>query len=151
MNSQGPSQLRGYPDPSASDQLVNATTYFHTQPTQQASLSHEDQNLANSLSNANQLSSSMNGHLGALPPQLNTEHTPNFQVGGQSALPHTPHQSQMSAPITGPHAGVEPNQDLSYNTGSNSRKRSKISRACDECRKTKVIEIHAPVHKLKPY
>jgi hypothetical protein len=34
--------------------------------------------------------------------------------------------------------GVDPNHDLSYGDQSARRKRSKVSRACDECRRKKV-------------
>jgi hypothetical protein len=37
--------------------------------------------------------------------------------------------------------GVDPNHDLSYGDQSARRKRSKVSRACDECRRKKVREL----------
>jgi hypothetical protein len=40
--------------------------------------------------------------------------------------------------------GVDPNHDLSYGDQSARRKRSKVSRACDECRRKKV-GLHVPI------
>ena len=45
------------------------------------------------------------------------------------AVPFTPNQQ----------VGMDPNHDLSYGDDSARRKRSKVSRACDECRRKKVI------------
>ncbi|KAH1322282.1 hypothetical protein KXV81_006855 [Aspergillus fumigatus] len=48
------------------------------------------------------------------------------------------HQQHMLQFTPGQQVGVDPNHDLSYGDQSARRKRSKISRACDECRRKKV-------------
>lgn len=58
---------------------------------------------------------------GMAPPALSqSQHSP--------AIPFTPNQQ----------VGMDPNHDLSYGDDSARRKRSKVSRACDECRRKKV-------------
>ncbi|KAM0094987.1 Glucose-responsive transcription factor [Aspergillus fumigatus] len=47
------------------------------------------------------------------------------------------HQQHMLQFTPGQQVGVDPNHDLSYGDQSARRKRSKISRACDECRRKK--------------
>lgn len=54
--------------------------------------------------------------------------TSNDHQQQQHLLPFTPNQQ----------VGVDPNHDLSYGDQSARRKRSKVSRACDECRRKKV-------------
>lgn len=48
------------------------------------------------------------------------------------------HQEHMLQFTPSQQVGVDPNHDLSYGDQSARRKRSKISRACDECRRKKV-------------
>lgn len=64
--------------------------------------------------------------------------TGGLASAGQSSMPPTPHRSSTDAPLAGQHAGMDPNQDLTYTIGNESRKRMKVSRACDECRRKKV-------------
>lgn len=49
-------------------------------------------------------------------------------------------QAQMHSPQQLAQGGLEPNQDANYGDGS-AKKRSKVSRACDECRRKKVCTI----------
>ncbi|KAF9889402.1 Glucose-responsive transcription factor [Aspergillus nanangensis] len=61
--------------------------------------------------------------------------------GADMGRPQSPdqHQQQHMLQFTpGQQVGVDPNHDLSYGDQSARRKRSKISRACDECRRKKV-------------
>ncbi|KAE8149835.1 hypothetical protein BDV25DRAFT_155592 [Aspergillus avenaceus] len=61
--------------------------------------------------------------------------------GGDMGRPSSPdqHQQQHMLQFTpSQQVGVDPNHDLSYGDQSARRKRSKISRACDECRRKKV-------------
>jgi hypothetical protein len=141
MNSQTSSPLHTYPEPIPSDaQMSGSTEYFTARRSQQPPLSQEDQNLANSLSH------DINGHMNVLSPQLTNGQTQSFRVGSRSSLPQTPQQPQqlqqalIGTPVVGQHSGADPNQDLSYaiGTGTDRRKRSKVSRACDECRRKKV-------------
>jgi hypothetical protein len=50
---------------------------------------------------------------------------------------HQQQQHMLSFPPS-QQVGVDPNHDLSYGDQSARRKRTKISRACDECRRKKV-------------
>ena len=61
--------------------------------------------------------------------------------GADMGRPSSPdqHQQQHMLQFTpSQQVGVDPNHDLSYGDQSARRKRSKISRACDECRRKKV-------------
>jgi hypothetical protein len=55
---------------------------------------------------------------------------------GRSSEDQHQHQHMLQFPPS-QQVGVDPNHDLSYGEQS-ARKRSKISRACDECRRKKV-------------
>ncbi len=133
MNPQPSSPLRAYPDPIPSDApMSSGPEYFTARRPQPLSLSQEDQNLANSLSH------DISGHMNVLSPQLANGQAQSFAMGTQSGLPQTPRQSTVGASIAGQHSGTDPNQDLSYGMGTDRRKRSKVSRACDECRRKKV-------------
>lgn len=135
MYPQASSPLRAYPEPIPSEsQMPGDPSYFTTeQRPQQQSLSQEDQNLANSLSH------DMNGQMSALSPQMSNGQAQNFGITGQGGMPPTPQQPPGAPPMAGQHSGVDPNQELSYGVGSDRRKRSKVSRACDECRRKKVF------------
>ena len=61
-------------------------------------------------------------------PQQHAQHPPQAQ----------PQQQPMMQFPQGQQVGVDPNHDLSYGEQSARRKRSKVSRACDECRRKKV-------------
>jgi hypothetical protein len=133
MNPQASSPLRAYPDPIPSDApMAGGPQYFTARRAQQQSLSQEDQNLANSLSH------DMDGPMTVLSPQMTNGQAQNFAIGGQTGVPQAPHQAPGGTSIAGQHSGTDPNQDLSYGIGSDRRKRSKVSRACDECRRKKV-------------
>jgi hypothetical protein len=58
------------------------------------------------------------------------------------------HQHMLQFPPS-QQVGVDPNHDLSYGEQS-ARKRSKISRACDECRRKKVCRENRPRLLLAP-
>ena len=62
--------------------------------------------------------------------------------GPEMGRPSSPdqHQQQHMLQFTpGQQVGADPNHDLSYGDQSARRKRSKFSRACDECRRKKVL------------
>lgn len=134
MNPQASSPLRtSYPDPIPSDAQMSAgPPYFNARRQQQQSLSQDEQDLAHSLSH------DIDGQMTVLSPQVTNGQGQNFDMGSQSGLPNTPHQPPVESLLAGQHTGVDPNQDLSYSVGSDRRKRSKVSRACDECRRKKV-------------
>lgn len=57
---------------------------------------------------------------------------------GRASSPDQHQQQHMLQFTPGQQVGTDPNHDLSYGDQSARRKRSKISRACDECRRKKV-------------
>lgn len=62
--------------------------------------------------------------------------------GADIGRPSSPDQHQQQHMLSFPpsqQVGVDPNHDLSYGDQSARRKRTKISRACDECRRKKVF------------
>lgn len=61
------------------------------------------------------------------------------ELGRPSSAHHEEHMLQFTP---SQQVGVDPNHDLSYGDQSARRKRSKISRACDECRRKKVRVSH---------
>lgn len=136
MNSQPSSPLRAYPEPAAGGtQIPGAAAYFTNDRTEQPALSQEEQNLANSLSH------DMNGHIGGLSPQIGNEPAQGFGIGAQSHLSRIT-QPALDAAAPGQHSGADPNKNLSYGLDQERRKRSKVSRACDECRRKKVRSEH---------
>jgi hypothetical protein len=141
MNARSSSPLHTYPDPLPGDAQMSGSAEFFTPPrSQQPPLSQEEQNLANSLSN------DIHGHMNVLSSQLTNGQAQSYRASSQGGLPQTPQQPQqlqqalVGTAIVGQHSGADPNQDLSYSTGTGTdrRKRSKVSRACDECRRKKV-------------
>jgi hypothetical protein len=64
--------------------------------------------------------------------------------GADMGRPSSPdqHQQHMLQFTPSQQVGVDPNHDLSYGDQSARRKRSKISRACDECRRKKVCILY---------
>lgn len=61
---------------------------------------------------------------------------------GRASSADQHHQEHMLQFTPSQQVGVDPNHDLSYGDQSARRKRSKISRACDECRRKKVRGRH---------
>lgn len=73
------------------------------------------------------------------PPSSDQHH--QHQQGQQQIIQFTPNQQ----------VGVDPNHDLSYGDQSARRKRTKVSRACDECRRKKVSPaLPSPYFQKKP-
>ena len=81
----------------------------------------------------------------ALSTRLSRDAAPNMtdNVGGGQELPRTDHvmqnlsQAQMHSPQQLAQGGLDSNQDQNFGDGS-AKKRTKVSRACDECRRKKV-------------
>jgi hypothetical protein len=140
MNPQASPPIRAYPEPITNDApMAGSPTYFNPQRPQRQSLSQEDQNLANSLSH------DINGQMTVISPQIANGQAQTFGLDAQSGLPQTPQQPQVGSSMAGQHSGADPNQDLSYGVGTDRRKRSKVSRACDECRRKKVSSVTCPL------
>jgi hypothetical protein len=114
-----------YPSPSAIG-IGDGTAPFFTS---QQRLSPPD--------NLPQLSAQMLRHA---PPMTTAPITPGQDIaplslpGNDSRLPTSPQQQQPQAP----QSGMDPSHDSSFGDPTAPRKRSKVSRACDECRRKKV-------------
>ena len=160
MNSREHSQIPPaptYPSPNAS-QIGQGTMAYY--PNQQRQLTDDELHLSAELSRevgaANVAEGSSNGMpahgqpMGIPPSQPPTasdanrgpaEHHQQHPVPQQHAQ-HPPQAQQQQQPLMqfpqGQQVGVDPNHDLSYGEQSARRKRSKVSRACDECRRKKV-------------
>ena len=84
----------------------------------------------------------------SLQTRLSREVPPNMteSIGDGQDLHRTEHvmqglsQAQMSSPQQLAQGGLDSNQDSSYGDGS-AKKRTKVSRACDECRRKKVRDV----------
>jgi hypothetical protein len=133
VKSQASSPLRTYPEPTSGEsQLPAGASYFTSDRSQPPTLSQEDQNLASSLSH------DMNGHMSELSPQIGNGPVQDFDIASQNRMSQSTQQPLLESSRSGQHSGVDPNQDLSYGVDQDRRKRSKVSRACDECRRKKV-------------
>ncbi|KAL9618175.1 MAG: hypothetical protein Q9160_007070 [Pyrenula sp. 1 TL-2023] len=139
-----------YPDPTPSEQypspvtarMAQAAASYDSQTTQQ--LIGDDEiapNFPNDIPppsrgfaqgfaghNGNEMS---NGHARGAGVQDHRYPPPATHGNGP---PTTPQQQLL---IGGQHTGMDPNQELSMSSESSRRKRSKVSRACDECRRKK--------------
>lgn len=156
MNSREHSQMPPgptYPSPNAS-QIGQGAISYYTNPSQR--LTDDELHLSAELSREVGTSNVAEGPANGMPP-----HGPAMGLApSQAAAPDTNrgpaehHQQQSQHPQqaqtpgqTQPNlmqftqnqqVGVDPNHELSYGEQSARRKRSKISRACDECRRKKV-------------
>ena len=143
MNSQeaptiGPSN--SYPSPTAAHAPQSA--FYDPHP--RSYPDDEDMQMANSLSQdmqgniGTQLTSApemSNGH--GREPEQDLAISPSIATAPGMAPPQTPHQQSLSGPSGQPPSG-ETGQESGFPGDSGRRKRSKVSRACDECRRKKV-------------
>lgn len=136
MNSREPSDMPpapSYPSPNAAQMSQGTMQYYNRQLTADELLSAE---LSRETAGANLGDSSSNGLHHGQPMVLGPSNPGASEMGRASSaeqqhgnmLPFSPNQQ----------VGVDPNHDLSYGDQSARRKRSKVSRACDECRRKKV-------------
>lgn len=136
MNSREHSEMPpapSYPSPNAAQMGQGTMQYYsNRQLTADELLSAE---LSRETSGANLADGSSNGlhHgqsmvLGSNPGASEMARTTSPEQQHNHMLQFTPNQQ----------VGVDPNHDLSYGDQSARRKRSKVSRACDECRRKKV-------------
>lgn len=124
-----------YPSPNAAQIGQGAMPYYASrQMTADELLTAE---LSRENSGANVADSSTNGVHHGQSMVLSSSNAVNPDMN----RPTTPDQHQQHNMLQFPpsqQVGVDPNHDLSYGDQSARRKRSKISRACDECRRKKV-------------
>ncbi|OJJ45461.1 hypothetical protein ASPZODRAFT_134114 [Penicilliopsis zonata CBS 506.65] len=121
-----------YPSPNAA-QMSQGAMYYNRQLTADELLSAE---LSRETSGANLADGSANGVHHGQSMVLGSSNPGGPDMGRP---PSADHQQQHMLQFTpSQQVGVDPNHDLSYGDQSARRKRSKISRACDECRRKKV-------------
>ena len=135
MNSRDHSDMPpapSYPSPNAAQMGQGAMQYYsNRQLTEDELLSAE---LSRDAANSGLADGSSNAvHHG----QSMVLGSSGAELGRPSSVDHH-HQEQMLQFPPSQQVGVDPNHDLSYGDQSSRRKRSKISRACDECRRKKV-------------
>ena len=86
---------------------------------------------------------SMPGSMDSMPSSTNGHPQPHSAAISPSqqpemAPPQNAHQQQFPSPTTAQRPSIDGSQDMSGGMDSSKRKRSKVSRACDECRRKKV-------------
>lgn len=143
MNSREQSDMPpapSYPSPNAAQMGQGAMQYYtNRQLTADELLSAE---LSRETSGPGLADGSSNGvHHGVLA--ANSGGNPSEM--GRPSTPDQHQQQHMLQFTPGQQVGADPNHDLSYGDQSARRKRSKISRACDECRRKKVSHCFCPV------
>ncbi|KAL1960320.1 hypothetical protein VTO42DRAFT_8280 [Malbranchea cinnamomea] len=157
MNSREHSQMPpapSYPSPNASQIAQGTMAYYPNQ----RQLTEDEINLGNELSREvgapSVADSHANGMAHGQPMGLPASHPTAPETNRGPSEHHQQHQAQPQHPQqtqqqqqTQQHlmqfppnqqVGMDPNHDLSYGDQSARRKRSKVSRACDECRRKKV-------------
>jgi hypothetical protein len=123
-----------YPSPNAA-QIGQGTMQYYTsrQLTTDELLSAE---LSRETAGANVADASSNGLHHGQSMVLGSSNPGPPETGHPA--PADQQQHNMLPFTTNQQVGVDPNHDLSYGDQSARRKRSKVSRACDECRRKKV-------------
>lgn len=145
-------QPPSFPSPNATQVNQGAASYYTNQRQLTAEELHLSAELSREVSATNMTENPANGIaqgqpmvLGSPnpnpnPPSVNRGESAEQQQQQQQQQPQQPqHQPQHLVQFTpNQQAGVDPNHDLSYGDQSARRKRTKVSRACDECRRKKV-------------
>lgn len=141
MNQQDAQMMQNYPDPTAVAAEGNGPFYAsgnasQQQPQQQQPQPQQQQQQTQRLSNPDDLQ---------LAAQLSRGLEPMMGGGGGNDAAHSPqsnpnhgfsHEQQMMAEMS--HAANMDHSQYQMGDGTTPRKRSKVSRACDECRRKKI-------------
>ncbi|EFW21768.1 Glucose-responsive transcription factor [Coccidioides posadasii str. Silveira] len=132
-------QAPSYPSPNATQVGQNAASYYTNQRQLTADELHLTAELSREVSSTNINENPANG-IGQPQPMVLGSPNPNPSAvnRGDSADQQTQHQQHLVQFTPNQQTGVDPNHDLSYGDQSARRKRTKVSRACDECRRKKV-------------
>ncbi|KMU83717.1 hypothetical protein CIHG_01500 [Coccidioides immitis H538.4] len=132
-------QAPSYPSPNATQVGQNAASYYTNQRQLTADELHLTAELSREVSSTNINENPANG-IGQPQPMVLGSPNPNPSAvnRGDSADQQTQHQQHLVQFTPSQQTGVDPNHDLSYGDQSARRKRTKVSRACDECRRKKV-------------
>jgi len=128
-----------YPSPNAAQIGQGAISYYTNQRHLTADELHLSAELSREASAANINDGAANGMAHGLPMVLGSPNTGAQEMNRVASSDHHQQQQQHHLQFTpNQQVGVDPNHDLSYGDQSTRRKRSKVSRACDECRRKKV-------------
>jgi hypothetical protein len=128
-----------YPSPNAAQIGQGTISYYTSQRHLTADELHLSAELSREASAANINDGAANGIPHALPMVLGSSNPTATEMNRVASSDHHQQQQQHHLQFTpNQQVGVDPNHDLSYGDQSTRRKRSKVSRACDECRRKKV-------------
>ncbi|WEW58209.1 Glucose-responsive transcription factor [Emydomyces testavorans] len=131
-------QAPSYPSPNATQVNQGTVSYYTNQRQLTAEELHLSAELSREVSGTNIHENSANG-IGQGQPIVLGSPNPNASVNrGGSADQQPQHQQHLVQFPPNQQSGVDPNHDLSYGDQSARRKRTKVSRACDECRRKKI-------------
>ncbi|PYH89160.1 hypothetical protein BO71DRAFT_114049 [Aspergillus ellipticus CBS 707.79] len=122
-----------YPSPNAAQMGQGTMQYYNRQLTADELLSAE---LSRETSGPGLADASSNGVHHGQSMVLGSSNPGGADMGRPTSPDQ--HQQHLLQFTPSQQVGVDPNHDLSYGDQSARRKRSKISRACDECRRKKV-------------
>ena len=131
-----------YPSPNSAQMNQGALPYYTNQRQLTAEELHLSAELSRETSTPNMNDGTNNGMAHGQPMVLGSSNPAAPQEMGRppSSDQHQQQGQQQHVLQFTPNqqVGVDPNHDLSYGDQSARRKRSKVSRACDECRRKKV-------------
>jgi hypothetical protein len=129
-----------YPSPNAAQINQGALPYYTNQRQLTADELHLSAELSRETSAQNMNDGTNNGMPHGQPMVLGSSNPTGPPDMGRppSSDQHPQSQQQILQFTPNQQVGVDPNHDLSYGDQSARRKRTKVSRACDECRRKKV-------------
>lgn len=132
-------QPPSFPSPNATQVTQGTVSYYTSQRQLTADELHLSAELSREVSATNIPENPANGMPQGQPMVLGSPNPTPSVHRGESAEQQPQHQQPHLVQFTpNQQAGVDPNHDLSYGDQSIRRKRTKVSRACDECRRKKV-------------
>ncbi|EEP76354.1 predicted protein [Uncinocarpus reesii 1704] len=132
-------QAPSYPSPSSAQVSQGPVSYYTNQRQLTAEELHLSAELSREVSAANINDNPANGISQGQPMVLGSPNPNPAAVNrGDSTDQQPPAQQHLVQFTPNQQTGVDPNHDLSYGDQSARRKRTKVSRACDECRRKKV-------------
>lgn len=142
MNQQDAQMMQNYPDPTAVAAEGNGPFYASGNASQQQPQQQQPQPQQQQQQQTQRLSNPDDLQLAA---QLSRGLEPMMGGGGGNDAAHSPqsnpnhgfsHEQQMMAEMS--HAASMDHSQYQMGDGTTPRKRSKVSRACDECRRKKI-------------
>ncbi|KAI1970641.1 Glucose-responsive transcription factor [Ophidiomyces ophidiicola] len=131
-------QSQSYSSPNATQVNQGAVSYYTNQRQLTADELHLSAELSREVSATNMNESPANGMGQGQGLVLGSPNPTSGINRGDPADPQAQHPQHLVQFTPSQQTGVDPNHDLSYGDQSARRKRTKVSRACDECRRKKV-------------